>query len=115
MKKLCAAALAALVLCGSGLMSGCSDFAFNPIGKWENVSDTDSLYDESFYLVFRHNGTAYMTLGDEYVNNSELSYTYDDEKVVITNKKNSSAVEYTVKENGTVLENSDSAITFKRV
>lgn len=129
MKKLYAVILSMLVLCGSVFMSGCSDFAFNPIGKWENIEtktvdglDVEDPYDRSFYLIFRHDGTAYMTLGDEYVQNSEYSYTYDDESVTITSKPQNSdnkpvSVKYKLKENGTIMESESGGIinVYKRV
>ena len=64
MKKLYAVIISILVLCGSVFMSGCSDFTFNPIGKWENIEtktvdglDVEDPYDRSFYLIFRHDGS----------------------------------------------------------
>lgn len=125
MKKIYAVILSILVLCGSVFMSGCSDFAFNPIGKWENVESktTEGVeikdpYNQSFYLVFRHDGTAYMMLGDEYLIKSEYSYTYDDDKIVLTSKEeNHVSVEYTIKDNGTVIESESVGIVnvYKRV
>lgn len=123
-KRLFTAIIAMLVVCGSIFMSGCSDFSFNPIGKWENI-ETKTIdgvkiqdpYDKSFYLIFRHDGTAYMMLGDQYIDKSEFSYTYDDEKIVITSKENSGSVEYTVKDNGTVIESTSGGIVniYKKV
>ncbi len=125
MKKIYAIILSMLVLCGSVFMSGCSDFAFNPIGKWENIESKttegvkiEDPYNQSFYLVFRHDGTAYMMLGDEYLIKSEYSYTYDDEKIVLTSKEeNRVSVEYTIKENGTAIESESVGIVnvYKRV
>lgn len=114
---LSAAVLSILMLCGSAVLSGCSDFSFNPIGEWVNTKITvngekvTTLYgnDAKFCFVFRHNGTAYMTLNGEYVDGSEYTYTYDDEKVILTNAdKEGVALEYKVKDNGTVLENINS-------
>lgn len=38
------------------------------MGKYRNKTvdglDVEDPYDRSFYLIFRHDGTAYMTLGD---------------------------------------------------
>ncbi|WP_418517694.1 hypothetical protein [Pseudoruminococcus massiliensis] len=115
MKKLYAVIISILVLCGSVFMSGCSDFTFNPIGKWENIEtktvdglDVEDPYDRSFYLIFRHDGTAYMTLGDTKLD-VDFSYIYDDESVTITSKPQNSdnkpvSVKYKLKENGTVME-----------
>lgn len=124
-KRLSAAILTIFVACGSIFMSGCSDFSFNPIGKWENIetkttdgAEIQDPYDRSFYLVFRHDGTAYMLLGDQYINKSEFSYTYDDEKIVIVSKEETrSSAEYTIKENGTVIESVTGGIVnvYKRV
>lgn len=124
-KRLSAAIIAVFVACGSIFMSGCSDFSFNPIGKWENIEtktidgiEIKDPYELSFYLIFRHDGTAYMTLGDQYIIKSEFSYIYDDEKIVITSKEeNRGSAEYTVKENGTVIESVSGGIVnvYKRV
>lgn len=118
-----------LVLCGSVFMSGCSDFAFNPIGKWENIEtktvdglDVEDPYtDRSFYLIFRHDGTAYMTLGDTKLD-LDFSYIYDDESVTITSKPQNSdnkpvSVKYKLKENGTIMESESGGIinVYKRV
>ena len=69
---------------------------FNPIGKWENIEtktvdglDVEDPYDRSFYLIFRHDGTAYMTLGDTKLD-VDFSYIYDDESVTITSKPQNS-------------------------
>lgn len=51
-------------------MSGCSDLLLIllAMGKYRNKTvdglDVEDPYDRSFYLIFRHDGTAYMTLGD---------------------------------------------------
>lgn len=124
-KRLSAAIITILAVYGSIFMSGCNDFSFNPIGKWENIETktTDGAevldpYDQKFYLVFRHDGTAYMMLGDQYISKSELSYTYDDEKVIVKSKEdNRGSAEYVVKENGTVIESVSGGIVnvYKRV
>ena len=109
-------------------MSGCSDFTFNPIGKWENIEtktvdglDVEDPYDRSFYLIFRHDGTAYMTLGDTKLD-VDFSYIYDDESVTITSKPQNSdnkpvSVKYKLKENGTVMESGINGLIniYKRV
>lgn len=116
------------MLCGSVFMSGCSDFTFNPIGKWENIEtktvdglDVEDPYDRSFYLIFRHDGTAYMTLGDTKLD-VDFSYIYDDESVTITSKPQNSnnkpvSVKYKLKENGTVMESEINGLIniYKRV
>lgn len=116
-KALSAVVLSALVLCGAVMLSGCNDFGFNPIGEWVNTKVTiggeefATPYgkDAKFCFVFRHNGTAYMTLNGEYVDNSDFTYTYNDEKVVLKSENNNGAeIEYTVKNNGTALESTDS-------
>lgn len=125
MKKLYAVILSMLVLCGSVFMSGCSDFAFNPIGKWENVQTTingekfEGILDKNTKIcwVFCHNGTAYITVDGEHAKNSDYSYTYTDKQVILTSKADSSAqLIYSVKDNGSTLElNNGTTITvFKR-
>lgn len=126
MKKLYAVILSVLVLCGSVLMSGCSDFAFNPIGEWENVQTTvdgekfEGLLGENTKTcwVFCHNGTAYITVNGEHTKNSDYSYTYTDEQVTLKSKADSKIeMVYSVKDNGSTLEfNNGSVVTiFKRV
>ena len=99
MKKLYAVIISILVLCGSVFMSGCSDFTFNPIGKWENIETktVDGL-------------------------DVDFSYIYDDESVTITSKPQNSdnkpvSVKYKLKENGTVMESEINGLIniYKRV
>ncbi|MCI5657003.1 MAG: hypothetical protein SOT80_11035 [Candidatus Pseudoruminococcus sp.] len=125
MKKLYAVIISILVLCGSVFMSGCSDFEFNPIGKWENVQTIidgkkfEGILDNDAKIcfVFQHNGIAYMTVGGERIKN-DYSYTYTDEQVTLTSKDDSSAqLIYSVKDNGSTLElnNGTTVTVFKRV
>lgn len=120
MRKLSAVILSVFVLCGSVLMSGCSDFEFNPIGEWKHISTTYEgaeveMMFEDISLVFRHNGTAYMSFnGDAY---SNYSYTYTDKEVTLTDKANNNGQSvYQVKNNGTTLEltNGSTVTTFER-
>ena len=125
MKKLYAVIISILVLCGSVFMSGCSDFEFNPIGKWENVQTIidgkkfEGILDNDAKIcfVFQHNGIAYMTVGGERIKN-DYSYTYTDEQVTLTSKDDSSAqLIYSVKDNGSTLElnNGTTVTVFKTV
>lgn len=125
MKKLYAIILSVLVLCASVLMSGCNDFSFNPIGEWENVQTTvdgekfEGILDKDAKVcwVFRHNGTAYMTINGEHIKSSDYSYTYTDEQVTLTNRADSTVqLVYIVKGNGTTLEldNGTTVSIFKR-
>ena len=126
MKKLYAVILSVLVLCGLVLMSGCSDFAFNPIGEWENVQTTingekfEGILDKNTKIrwVFRHNGTAYITVDGEHTKNNDYSYTYTDEQVTLKSKTdNTIELVYSVKDNGSTLEldNGSVVTVFKRV
>lgn len=126
MKKLYAMLLSVLVLCASVLMSGCSDFAFNPIGEWENVETIvagekfEGILDNNAKIcfVFRHNGTAYMTINGEYIQKSDYSYTYTDEQITLTSKADSTVqMVYSVKDNGNTIEldNGYTVTVFKRV
>lgn len=97
MKRIRAAALLLSGLVCMSVFSACSDFAFNPIGKWEftTMIDTDGeeydVYEDIFsskyhvYLVFEKSGTAYFMYDDE-VASERITYTYeyDDESVTIT-------------------------------
>lgn len=125
MKKLYAVLLSVLVLCGSVLMSGCSDFAFNPIGEWENVETIidgekfEGILDNNAKVcfVFCYNGTAYMTMNGERVKNMDYSYTYTDEQITLTSKTDDKAqLVYSVKENGNKIEldNGYTVTVFKR-
>lgn len=95
------------------------------MGKYRNKTvdglDVEDPYDRSFYLIFRHDGTAYMTLGDTKLD-VDFSYIYDDESVTITSKPQNSdnkpvSVKYKLKENGTVMESEINGLIniYKRV
>ena len=109
-----AAVIAAVLL----TLSGCSDFAFNPVGRWEAVemkiyedgklSETKSI-DElgssvQAALVFKKSGTGYIDSGTR--NKLDFTYDYNDSEVKVSRSANGSdPVEtvYTVSDNGSAL------------
>ncbi len=116
-RAFCAVMLSALTLCGPAVLSGCNDFRFNPVGEWKNTKTlVNGKEVETFYgdnsknfetcFVFRHNGTAYMTLNGKAVDKVQFTYTYDDETVVLDGgyEGMESHMEYKVKDNGNTLE-----------
>lgn len=92
MKKVLRAITALTLFCCIFTLSACSDFAFNPLGKWKFTSYIindeeciDSVYesnkifsseDPSLYWVFEKSGTAYMCIGDERLK-ERATYTYE--------------------------------------
>lgn len=109
-----AAVIAAVLL----TMSGCSDFAFNPIGRWEaaemrtyengKLSDTKDADDMGgsvkTALVFKKSGTGYIDSGTR----SKLDFTYDynDSEVTVTRSVNGLdpvVTVYSVTDNGSTL------------
>ena len=94
MKKLISAVavtVVVLALC----FSGCSDFGFNPIGRWNLTEDRiyygdkldtvithkDDPMMKNLALVFEKSGTGYRDSGTK--NKTGFTYDYDDSKVTV--------------------------------
>lgn len=109
-----AAVIAAVLL----TMSGCSDFAFNPIGRWEAVemrtyedgkmietADQKELGGAGrSALVFKKSGTGYIDSGTR--NNLEFTYDYNDSEITVTRSVNGLdpvVTKYKVTDNGSTL------------
>lgn len=99
------------------IMSGCSDFSFNPIGRWEakeqrlyendKITDTMKFNDNSARipaLVFKKSGTGYIDSGTK--NTLGFTYEYNDNEVTITRSAAGNdpvTTVYQVRDNGTSL------------
>ncbi len=94
------------LLCG---MTGCADFAFNPIGRWEYIEQrvyVDNVLQKEdadapvihTALVFQKSGTGRLDVGDKHLN-THFTYDYDDNDVTITFDNNSTPVVYHLSEN----------------
>lgn len=94
MKKFFTVMLAAWTVVFAAVMSGCSDFAFNPIGSWKIEQDTvylngevaesvkaEDMTFETFY-VFEKSGKGYMLVDS--LRTFDFSYEYDDNSVFVT-------------------------------
>ncbi|MGN0538020.1 MAG: hypothetical protein ACI4M3_08605 [Acutalibacteraceae bacterium] len=122
MKKILRVITALTLLCCILMLSACSDFDFNPLGKWkftsyivnneeciDMVHNTNKLFspeDPSLYWVFEKNGTAYMLMGNEKLQErTTYTYEYDKQNINIyvydtfTNEIDY-IQEYTISENG---------------
>ena len=100
-------------------LCGCSDFAFNPVGRWEarkeilyadgTVQYSGDLAEGQYgvlpALVFKKTGTGYIDSGTK--TTLEFTYEYTDDKVTIeraqTGTDQTVSVEYEVKDNGSSL------------
>lgn len=122
MKKILRVITALTLLCCILMLSACSDFDFNPLGKWkftsytvngeeciDTINDSNKTYhpeDPFIYWVFEKSGTAYMVIGNEKLK-ERTTYTYDYDKQNVriyvydtfTNKIDN-VQEYTISENG---------------
>lgn len=88
MKKIISVILFSIIFSSLFLMSGCSDFTFNPIGKWKlEIADED--YEDfnvyTFEYIFEKSGTGYITANGSYTNNI-FTYEYDNDTVYISTK-----------------------------
>lgn len=113
MKKFISVILSVGVFFSILLMGGCSDFAFNPLGKWLL---TNSLYDDStnqqmnydIEYIFEKSGTGY-AVADGNRTNITFTYEYDDDYVYITVKNPTGEIaetqKYTVSDDGSKLVN----------
>lgn len=87
--------IVSMIFCIS-IFSACSDFAFNPLGKWkfesytvngeEHIKEAMGVYsDSSLYLVFEKSGTAYFMMNDEQLDmRTTYTYEYDDNTITLT-------------------------------
>ena len=99
-------------------LSGCSDFSFNPIGRWEvsemrlyedgsikETKDTKQLgMSSGVALVFKKSGTGYIDSGSG--NPLDFTYNYNDSEVIISRSVNDSPpieTKYRVIDDGTSL------------
>ena len=105
MKRMISVMTALAMLGTMIMMSGCSDFSFNPIGKWYLVSDElyngDKLLESTYFqeehsfdqmaFVFEKSGTGYFQIDDLDVENRKyFTYEYDDDTVTVTYKADDS-------------------------
>lgn len=94
MKKVACTMLSALLFFSVMLMSGCSDFEFNPIGEWEFTTEIyyengkevervekDEMAFKGTKYIFEKSGTGYITIGD--LRTVEFTYEYDSDKVTL--------------------------------
>lgn len=122
MKKVLRTITALTLLCCILVLSACSDFAFNPLGKWkftsyilnneeciDTVENTNKIFgteDSSLYWVFEKSGTAYMSIGNERIKDrTTYTYEYDEQKLYIYiydtfTEKIDYVQEYTISEDG---------------
>ncbi len=99
MKKIISVIMIIAMLAAMTVMSGCSDFSFNPLGKWYIISDDlyngDKLLESTKFqdehsfdqmaFVFEKSGTGYFQIDDMDVDNRQyFTYEYDDETVTVT-------------------------------
>lgn len=98
MKKFICIILSIISLSSVMLMGGCSDFDFNPIGKWrltddivyydgveaEHEAQDDMIYET--YYVFEKCGTGYILVCDQMSDTRtlEFTYEYDNQDIVVT-------------------------------
>ncbi len=94
MKKYICAFLSAAIIFSLIIMSGCSDFEFNPLGTWEyseeiyyidgkevnRVEKNDMLYGGMKY-IFEKSGTGYIDVAN--YRSQEFTYDYDDKNVFV--------------------------------
>lgn len=94
MKRIFSFILAVWVAVFAALMSGCSDFGFNPLGKWYIALDevyadgkvitsieSEKMIYKSYY-VFEKTGTGYILVED--LRTFDFVYDYTDETVNVT-------------------------------
>ena len=97
-------------------MSGCADFAFHPIGRWEYINEqrvyvdgklVDTEKEEGFFsgfsvtLVFQKSGTGYVDSGIK--EKQRFNYEFDDKQITITyedTKRYPEPITYNVIDNG---------------
>ena len=123
MKKYFSGLLSAVLILSLIVLSGCSDFDFNPLGRWEyheeiyyvdgkevrRVGKEDMAYDSMTY-IFEKSGTGYIEVDDTHT--IDFTYDYDDKNIfmhmILSDKLNKSEiankdgmvdVEYTVYNN----------------
>ncbi len=94
MKKTVSFILSILMIVSLTLISGCSDFSFNPLGEWlwtddilcygDELKSHDTVETMPFELVyvFEKSGTGYIRSGGQ--KTLSFTYEYDDENVTIT-------------------------------
>lgn len=94
MKRIAAALLSAALMITVLCFSGCDDFAFNPIGRWDYVEHSyyvdDKLTDQEtpdntalmkdIALIFGKSGTGYVETGTK----DKIDYTYKYESNTVT-------------------------------
>lgn len=139
MKKNLRLVLVVSVIFCMSILSACSDFAFNPLGKWkfesytvngeENINEIMGMYSgSSLYLVFEKSGTAYFMMNNEQLDmRTTYTYEYDDNSITLTVydtlTKVSQSQQYTVSEDkqsiSYTIKSDDNSIvetrTYKRV
>ncbi|MBR2176754.1 MAG: hypothetical protein IJ861_07410 [Clostridia bacterium] len=92
MKKIICMLLSAISVMSLLILSGCSDFEFNPIGKWKFTDDilyqngeiidhatTKDLLDTIY--VFEKSGTGYISVDNR--RSLEFTYDYDDSSITL--------------------------------
>lgn len=108
MKKIIAITVSVLLL-ASLMMSGCSDFTFNPIGKWAMTDDilysngkeiqhttADDMIYKDFLIIFEKSGTGYINVNGTKTNT--FTYEYTDNDVSVKFDRTGSVTKYTVSE-----------------
>ena len=94
MKKYICAFVSVILILSLNIMSGCSDFDFNPLGAWEYVEEIyyingkeaervekENMQYESMKYIFEKSGTGYISVNDD--RTLDFTYDYDNNKVVI--------------------------------
>lgn len=94
MKKAAAVLLAASAVISAGLMSGCDDFKFNPVGKWrftdeilsnndvesKHLREDDMVYKDTIYSFGKTGKGNISVQGTEVM---EFTYDYSDDTVIL--------------------------------
>lgn len=116
MRKIISIAISTIILFSVSFISGCSDFEFNPLGKWTLIDDVvyhnnveysrDDINTNIFVLeyIFEKSGTGYILVDNTPID-SDFTYKYNNETLNITFVKTGTSLEYKISDDRTQMVN----------
>lgn len=119
MKKIISALVSVCLVFSMVILSGCSDFAFNPIGKWKLTDDIlydadghemshetdDDMLNQNIFYVFEKSGTGYKDING--TKTLTFTYEYNDEEISVTFEQSDKTVKYKISDDGKTITNSE--------